>query len=223
VENLSQARRPVEALVLLEYHGVVVADGRLQESLGVAGRARVHDLETRRVEEGHLHVLGVEGPTAIPTTDGPPDHQRKRPSATVVRGRDVVRDDVVRRGDEVHELHLDHGTKAHVGRPGGRTREASLRDGRVDHTPFPEGLEEAAGDLEGPAVGADVLAHQEDPLIRLHLLEEGFGNGLQQGHRLPAPGLGHVLGLRNVHAVAQECVGRGGERRVHGVSTVRSV
>ena len=37
----------------------------------------------------------------------------------------------------------------------------------------PELLEEAGGDAEGAAVGADVLADHEDARVALHLLEHG--------------------------------------------------
>ena len=48
---------PVEVLVLDEEHRVVVADGGLEQALGVVRRRRRDDLEARAV---HEHGLGVQ-------------------------------------------------------------------------------------------------------------------------------------------------------------------
>ena len=56
--------------------------------------------------------------------------------------------------------------------------EAELR--KIDpHNPvFAEAVYEIAGHLEGSAIDADVLAHQEDALIAFHRLRKGLLHGL---------------------------------------------
>ena len=44
-------------------------------------------------------------------------------------------------------------------------------------------VDEAVGDLERAAEGADVLAHEEHALVGAHLLAHGGGDRLQVGHR----------------------------------------
>ena len=50
----------------------------------------------------------------------------------------------------------------------------------------PKRVEEAGGDAEGAAVGADVLAEHEDPLVLLHLVPERLADGLEVGDGRPS-------------------------------------
>jgi hypothetical protein len=45
--------------------------------------------------------------------------------------------------------------------PGGGADDGDLRDGRVDHPPLAEAVEQPLGDLERAAVRADVLAEEK--------------------------------------------------------------
>src|SRR5213076_1302826 len=74
--------------------------------------------------------------------------------------------------------------------PGDRRADAGaderrLRDRRVAHTVLAEALAEPAGHAEDAADQTDVLAHDEDTLVALHLAVERLVEGL--GHRDLAP------------------------------------
>ena len=68
----------VEILVLEEEHAVVIANRRLEESLGVARGGRIDHLEARRVDESRLRVLRVEGSAAdITAARSAADHRTR--------------------------------------------------------------------------------------------------------------------------------------------------
>ena len=52
--------------------------------------------------------------------------------------------------------------------------EAQLADRRVDHALGSELLQEPLGHLEGAVVGRDLLTHQEDAVVALHLFAQGL-------------------------------------------------
>ncbi len=95
-------------------------------------------------------------PTGARTTTG-----TARAPAVVGLGQ-VVDDLVEAAGDEVAELHLDHGPEAVQGQAQGGPQRARLDDGRVAHARLAELLDEALGDLEDAAVLGDVLAEEDD-------------------------------------------------------------
>ena len=63
--------------------------------------------------------------------------------------------------------------------PMARADHGRLADRRVDDPLRAEAVEEAGGDAEGAAVGADVLAEHEDPLVLLHLVPAAPGGWLR--------------------------------------------
>ena len=129
--------------MLEEQHAVVVANRRLHQSLRVLGRRRIHDLETRRVDEAGFRILRVERTAAhVPAARSAHDH-RARQERAIARRRDVVREHVVGVRDEVDELHLDDRTHAHVRRARRRADDPDLRDRRVDDALFTELVEQA--------------------------------------------------------------------------------
>src|SRR3954470_16586041 len=73
----------------------------------------------------------------------------------------------------------------------------------VAGAPLAELLQEPGGDLERPVEDADVLAHEEDRLVALHLLAQRAVEGLAVAHHRHGRSvlLGHVaLVLALVHA-----------------------
>ncbi len=70
--------------------------------------------------------------------------------------------------DEIGELEFEDRPHAGQRRADRDAGAAEFGDRRVHHPILAEALDEIAGDLEGAAVDADVLAHQEDPVVRLH-------------------------------------------------------
>jgi hypothetical protein len=87
------------------------------------------------------------------------------------------------------------GAQARGGGPGGRPDERALGDRRVEHAVAAELGEQALGDAERAAPGVllargsqaarDVLAHEDDAVVALHLLAQGLVD------RLPVALLGH--------------------------------
>ena len=73
------------------------------------------------------------------------------------------------------------GPQAHVRRARRRADDGRFADRRVDDPALAEPLRGSLGHLEGPAVGADILAQEEDPLVALHLLPETLADGFEVG------------------------------------------
>src|SRR5262245_4232298 len=76
---------------------------------------------------------------------------------TVMSLREIVDDLIEATGDEVRELHLDHGDEAVEREPERRSQRAGLDDRRVADTRSAELLEESLRHLEDPAVLGNVL------------------------------------------------------------------
>src|SRR5206468_12645461 len=129
----------------------------------------IDDLEAGTVDETSLRVLRMKWPAAHITAAGSPDHHRTREQCSVARRGDVVGEHVVRVGDEVNELHLDHRPHAHVRGPSGSANDPGFRDRRVDYAMRSETLEQSLGRFERTSVRADVLAETEHVDIALHL------------------------------------------------------
>src|SRR2546426_5124374 len=100
--------------------------------------------------------------------------------------RSLVDELVHREGDEVEDLDLDDGPEPGDRRAHAGAHERRLRDRRVAHAVLAEALAEPARHAEDAADQADVLPHDEDPLVALHLGLERLVERL--GHRELAPG-----------------------------------
>ena len=89
--------------VLQEHHGVVVADGALEQALGIVGSAGGHDLEPRSVEEVRFDVLRMEQSAPYAAAIGNPDGHRNLQSAIgPVAGPGRLADELIDRGpDEI--------------------------------------------------------------------------------------------------------------------------
>ena len=99
----------------------------------------------------------------------------------IVRLGDEVGDLVEAAGDEIDELHFDHGPQAEIAHAAGRADDGGFADGRVDHALGAEFREQAFGDLERAAVDADIFAESDDGGVALHLFEQRLANGLEHG------------------------------------------
>ena len=181
--------RAVEVLVLQEDHRIVVADRRLDQALGVVGRGRLDDLEARRMHVRHLDILGMERASVDVAARRSPDHHGDRLAPAIAALGGEVGDLVEAAGHEVRELHLEHGAQAVDGGAGARPDDGGLGQRRVDDALLAETLQHALGDLERAAVDGDVLAHDEDIGIPLHLFPDaladrfdvgGFGHGVMR-------------------------------------------
>ena len=185
-------RRAVKHFVLQEHHRVRIADGGLEQPLGVGGgRGRDH-LEPRHMRIPGRIFLAVlrrharRGPVRAPEHDG----TGELPAGHIMRlGRRV--DDMVdglHREVEGHEL--DDGPQAGERRANAQAREARLRDGRVDHAARAELVEQALRDLIRALIFRDLLAHDEHGIVAPHLLGHRVAQRLAHGdlHHLRALG-----------------------------------
>src|ERR1039457_238232 len=187
---------PVQILVLEKDHGVVVADRRFHQSLGIVGRRWTDNLQPRRVHEPHLRILRMEGPTMYISAARTTQHERCRRSPTVVRFRGHVDDLIEGAADEVHKLELGHGTQPRKGSTEGSAYDGRLRNRRINHALGPEAVDEAVGNFESAAIDADVLAYAKHARVALHLFPDSLADGSEVGDD------GHVEEVyRNQHRV----------------------
>ena len=75
---------------------------------------------------------------------------------------------------EVGKLKLEHRLAARQRRANRDARLAQFRDRRVHHAVLAVAVHEVARDLEGAAIDADVLAHQENRRVCVHRLRQRF-------------------------------------------------
>ena len=101
----------VGTLVFQKYCGIVVADGALEQALGIIRRRGRDDFEAGRMAEEGLGALGVVEPTADPSTLRGPQHERYvQLSCGAVSHTGRLANDLVYRGpNEVGELDLGNG------------------------------------------------------------------------------------------------------------------
>ena len=173
------AHQAVGFLVLEKDHRVVVADGGLEQALGVVGSAGSDHLQARSVEEVSLHVLGVEQPSADSAAVGDAHgHGDLHRAVGAVAGAGGFADELVdRRPDEVGELYLRHGTLAAEGRAEGDADDRRFGEGGVYDAVFAELFHQPLGCQEHPAAGAHVFTHDEDGGVSLHFFADGLAYG----------------------------------------------
>ena len=183
------AERPVDPLRFEEDAGIRVPEAGDEEALGVVGGARHHDLQAGLVDVDVLGGVAVQlggvDAAAHRHADGQRDGEAAASPGSHSRG--VGADLVVRGPEEAVELDLRDRSK-----PGHReadrgSDDAALGERRVDHAVFAEALLQAFGHAEDAAVDADVFAEEKDPVVLLHLLDEGEVDRLYEcevGHRL---------------------------------------
>ena len=91
----------------------------------------------------------------------------------------LVDDLLHRQRREIRELEFEDRPQAGHRRADCDARAAKLGDRRVHHAVGAEALDEVARHLEGAAIDADVLAHQEDALVGFHGDRHGLLDGLR--------------------------------------------
>ena len=173
--------------MLKDEHGVVVADGGLEDALRVVGVRRGHDLEAGNVDEIALGALAVLG-AAQRRADGCPHHHRhgQFPAGHVAQFRGLVDELVHALEQEVRVLHIRDRPHPEHGRADRGSRDRLLADRRIDDPFVAELLGEPEVDAERAAESAldpDVLADQEDVVVAAHLLGDRLAQRL--GDRQP--------------------------------------
>ena len=178
--------------MLDEHDRVVVADRGGEQALRVGGRRRHHDLQTSDVGEPRFERLRVLRRVAAsrPTLGSHDErHARLSPEHEPVLRR-LVHDLVDRQTGEVDVHELDDRPEACEGGPDARPDDPDLADRRLADAVGPELREQPGGHLERAAVLGDVLAHDQDPGIPLHLESERVTKRLGV-ELLGRRGLGH--------------------------------
>ena len=173
--------------MLDEDHGVVAADRRLEESLGVGGSRRQHDGQARKMSEECLGTVRMGRAQVSGDPRVAPEHDRHRELAAA---------HVAHVGGIVHELvegdvaeavghELDDRAQSDHRRADADPGEAVLGNRRVDDATAPELVEHSLRDFVRAVVLGDLLTHEEDSVIALHLLGHRRPKGLaigQDGH-----------------------------------------
>ena len=170
------AAHGVDGLVLEEYDHVVLANGRFQQALGVVGRRAGDHLEPRHVREPGFEALSVLRRVAGSGAEGRAvgDGQLGGAAEHIAVLGGLVDDLVHGDAHEVRVHELGHGPAAGHGGANRRPADGRFGDGRVDDARLAPLLQQAGGDVIGPAPDADFLAHDEHVGVTRHLLVQGF-------------------------------------------------
>jgi hypothetical protein len=138
------------------------------------------------MNEPRLGILRVVQPAAhVPAARRPhDDRHRDAPAAPIAQRRRLVDDLVEPARDEIGELHLRHGPVAALRRADADADDRRFGDWRVDDPHLAELVVKALRHPERAAVGAHVLAEDEDLRVAPHLLGERFPNRFEVGNLL---------------------------------------
>ena len=157
--------------MLKEEDGIVVADRRFEQSLGIVSRGGVDHLQARRMHEVHLRIRRMES-AAMYAAAGRPANDDGHGSAPAVMGFGHEIGDLVKgASNEVDELHLRDRAQSQIAHADRGAYDRGFADGRIDHAFPAETLQQARRGLEGAAVNADIFAQQQDSRIAVHFLE----------------------------------------------------
>ena len=175
-------REVVKQHVLEEQHGVVVANRRLHQALGVRWGADRHDLDAGHRMEVGLEALAVLSPELTAHAAGTANHGGNREVAAtgVAEHPHVVGDLVEREQQEAHVHAFDDGPKARHRGTDGHAGEGVLCNRGIQNPQFAVLLVEILRDLVGTAVLTDVFPHHADMGITGHLFVDGLTQGVEE-------------------------------------------
>ena len=176
------ARAPVEHLRLHDHDGIRVADRGGEQALGVGGRRR-----DRHLHAGRVHVVGlgrvlVELGRADAAARRHADRERElhRAARAPAVAADVG-DQLVEAGvAEGLVLHLADRAPARHGEADRRAEDPRLGERRVDAAVGAEAVAQPRRGAEDAAGATDVLAHDHDRVVALHLHVEGVVDRLDE-------------------------------------------
>src|ERR1035438_9082303 len=171
----------IQIFVLEKNYRVVIADRRLDQSLGIVGSRGANNFQAGCVHEPHLRILRVKWAAMHVASARPAQNHGSGRSPAVVGFCGHVDDLIEGAADEIHELKFGDGAHSSERRSESRADDRRLRDGSVDHALGSEAIDEAVGDLESAAVDADIFAEAEDGRIALHFFPDSLANGFEVG------------------------------------------
>ena len=179
------------AVHLLGFHDedrILVADGALEQALGIVRRERGHDLQARHAGVEALVSLAVCGGelTRLAVRSAEHDGATELATAHLQHLAGVVDDLVAGEDGEVPGHELDDRTEAIHGGTDGDGAEAELADRSVDHAVRPELIEHAFGRLIGAIVFSHFFAQEEHPVVPAHFFAHGLTDGLAELNRTHA-------------------------------------
>ena len=170
----------VKQLVLKKHDGIVVADRRLQQTLGILGGAGSYDLEAGEMAEEILKRLGVLAGVAAA---GP--HRRAQYHRNIALSAGHITDlcrlieqGVRALGGEVVIHQLDDRAHTTDRRADRHTDKALFGDRRVDHAVGAELLQKALGNGKDIAHDGHIFAHNEHLFVAKHFFMQRFADRL---------------------------------------------
>jgi hypothetical protein len=166
---LGKARLLVlQTRVFEDQHRIRVREGGGEHAARIFDGGRGDDADPGNVRHPALETVGVLGRQLEPGAGGHADHEGDVELAVghVEQGRRVVQDLVEGEQAEVHGHDLDDRPQTAQRRADSRPDEARFRERCIPDPLGAELGEQTAADAVGAAIGADVLAHQEDAIVR---------------------------------------------------------
>ena len=162
---------PVERLVLDEDHGVVVADRRLQQVLGVHRRGGTGDEQSRNLQEHRLEAVRVCRAELVPAAAWHPTTRGTRTWPPNMYGIAAAWLTIwsIASSAKLTVMISTIGRRPPIAAPTPiPTMEFSEIGGWTRFSP--ELVEQPLGDLEGSLKHSDVLSHDQHVLVAAHLL-----------------------------------------------------
>jgi pyruvate dehydrogenase E1 component alpha subunit len=170
----------VKQFVLEEYHGIGVANGRLEQALCIRGVVRGNHLQPRAVRIPAGIALAMLRSHAACGTIGATKYDGGFHLATahIQRFGGRVQNLVNRLHGKVPRHELNDWLKAHERGTNAKARKALFGDGGIDHTVRTEFSQQSFRHLIGALILGHFLAHHEHIAITAHF----FGHRITQGY-----------------------------------------
>ena len=170
----------IELLWLAEQHGVVRADGGLQQALGVIGAGGGDDGQAGGVHEQAFHRVGMFTARAVGGAGSAADHQRQlvfRAVHIAPLGHAVENFGKGHHGEvRVHQLHT--GPQTGLCRADGAADDGGFRNGGIADPLGAEFLQHPAGNAEDIAELGDILAVDQNLAVPAHFLFQRVADGV---------------------------------------------
>ncbi len=189
----------VADLVFKEDDGVVVADGGLEQPLGVVGGRGNDDFQSGHVARPRVQRLRVLRRRPARGAHRRANDERHLPRAArhVMDLCGLVDDLIHDERQEIAEHDVDDRTQTGHRRADAEAREARLGDRGVDDALRSELLDQPLHDLERGARFGDIFAKQDDPRVAAHFLRKRLADRVAEAdlpngrrslrHRHPHP------------------------------------